>query len=98
MISLRKLARGESCYIRLPGVCNGNPETTVLAHLRIIGVSGMGQKSPDILACPSCSGCHDAVDRRARMDLDRDYVRLAHMEGVARWQAELVKRGVLKWA
>ena len=29
---LTKAARGRECQVRIPGVCNGNPETTVLAH------------------------------------------------------------------
>lgn len=94
-VDLRKLARGRECTVRLVGICNRNPETTVLAHFRLAGVSGMGIKSPDLLAAFACSSCHDAIDRRAHMDLDRDYVRLAHLEGVVRTQAELLKLGVI---
>lgn len=32
---LTKAARGRECQVRIPGVCNGNPETTVLAHYRL---------------------------------------------------------------
>lgn len=96
MTDLRKLARGRECTVRLVGICNRNPETTVLAHFRLVGVSGMGMKSPDLLAAFACSACHDAIDRRAHTDLDRDYVRLAHLEGVVRTQAELLKLGVIK--
>ena len=31
-MNLRKLAKGRDCQVRLPGICNGNPETVVLAH------------------------------------------------------------------
>lgn len=96
MTDLRKLARGQPCMVRLPGVCNHDSATTVLAHFRLVGVSGIGMKSPDLLAAFACSACHDAIDRRAHTDLDRDYVRLAHLEGVVRTQAELLKRGVIK--
>lgn len=96
MTDLRKLARGRECMVRLPDVCNGNPETTVLAHFRMAGISGMGIKSPDVFAAFACSACHDAIDRRSHMDLDREYVRLAHLEGVVRTQAELLKMGVLQ--
>lgn len=64
MSAARKSARGEECRLRLPGVCNRNPETTVLAHLRMFGWAGMGQKPPDFLAVYACSACHDALDRR----------------------------------
>ena len=95
MTNLRALARDQLCYVRLPDICSGDRQTTVLAHVRLIGVSGMGMKAPDLLACPACSRCHDAIDRRANMDLDRDYVRLAHYEGVLRWQCKLIQEGKL---
>lgn len=96
-MNLREAARGEDCYVMLDEVCNHNPETVVLAHTRIIGVSGMGLKSPDALACPACSCCHDAIDRRRYMHLDRDFVQLAHLRGVLRWQAKLIRNNKLKW-
>lgn len=94
-MNLRKAAQGKPCMIRLPDVCNHNPETTVLAHIRLAGISGMGLKVPDLIGSWACSACHDAVDRRAHMDLERDYVRLAHFEGMARTIAELYKMEVL---
>lgn len=95
MSALTDLCRDQPCYIRLPGICNGNPETSVPAHLRLIGVSGMGLKAPDIFVCPGCSDCHDAVDRRRFKDLDIDYVQLAHYQGVVRWQYELWERELI---
>lgn len=97
MADLRKLARGRDCTVRLPGICNGNPETTVLAHVRLNGVSGLGFKGPDVLGAWVCSSCHDAIDRRAHLDLDRDYVQLAHLQGVMRTQAALIREDVLRW-
>ena len=77
--------------IRLEGICNHNPETTVLAHIRMPGISGMGIKADDLLGAWACSSCHDAVDRRSNTDFDRDYVRLAHLEGMVRTIAQLRK-------
>jgi hypothetical protein len=94
---LRKLARGRECQIRLENICSGDPTTVVLAHLRMPGLSGMGIKSPDLLAAYACSSCHDACDRRSHMELAHVYVRLAFFEGMARTQALLIKEGVLKW-
>jgi hypothetical protein len=94
-MNLRKEAKGRGCMVRIPGVCNHISETVVLAHLRIAGVSGMGLKSPDILGAWACSACHDAVDRRNHQDLERDYVRLMHLEGMARTIAQLEKEGLL---
>lgn len=90
-MNLRNAARSRPCMIRLEGICNHNPETTVLAHIRLPGVSGMGLKADDLLGAWACSSCHDAVDRRSNTDLDRDYVRLAHLEGMVRTIAQLRK-------
>ena len=83
--------------IRLEGICNGNAESTVLAHFRQAGVSGFGFKSPDLCAAWACSDCHDAVDRRRFVDLDREFVQLAHLQGVIRTQAMLIERKIVKW-
>lgn len=50
--------------VRIPGVCSGNPETTVLAHIRRGNVAGMGQKPPDVCGVWACSVCHDVIDQR----------------------------------
>ena len=97
MADLRKLARDRPCMVRLPGICNRNPETTVLAHYRLSGMSGIGMKSPDVIGSWCCSDCHDAVDRRSNTQLDRDFVRLAHAEGVMRTINQLVEEGHIKW-
>jgi hypothetical protein len=81
--------------VRLPGICNHNSATTVLAHIRLSGVSGIGLKADDLLGAWACSACHDAIDRRFRTDLDRDYVRLAHLEGMVRTIAQLRKEGLI---
>ncbi len=41
MSKLRKSVRGWDCTVRINGVCNFNPDTTVLAHLN---GAGMGMK------------------------------------------------------
>ena len=94
MTNLREQARGECCEIR-SSVCNYNPETTVLAHYRLIGISGIGLKSPDLIAAHACSDCHDLVDgRRHVVGLQRADVQLLHLQGVVRTQAKLIKRGL----
>ena len=88
-MNLRKQAKGRGCTVRLPGVFNHNSETVVRAHIRMPNISGMGLKADDLLGAWACSACHDAIDRRAHTDLDRDYVRLAHLEGMVRTIAQL---------
>jgi hypothetical protein len=95
-VDLRKEARGRECQVRLPYVCNGNPETTVLAHFRLIGMSGMGMKPPDLFGSWCCSAFHDVVDRRKFVaELDPGFIRLAHALGVFRTQAILLEEGKL---
>lgn len=94
-MKLRKEARGRDCMVRLIGICNHNPETTVLAHIRMPGISGMGMKADDLLGAWACSSCHDAIDRRSHKDLDRDYVRLAHLEGMVRTITVLRNEGIV---
>ena len=99
MTDLRKLAKGKPCMVRFPGICNFNPETTVLAHVRMGGLSGMGIKAEDLFGSWACSACHDYVDGRTHiMTHDRDARRLALLEGVLRTQSELVRLGHLSEA
>lgn len=97
MTDLTKLAKGMQCFIRIPGHCNFNPETTVWCHARLIGVSGFGLKAPDVLGAFGCSACHDVVDGRTKTDLTPDQRRLLLLEGMARSQAWLVKEEILTW-
>ena len=61
MSALRKSARGKTCQVRLHSICNHNPETTVLAHLRLPGTCGTGTKPHDLIGVRACSSCHDAI-------------------------------------
>jgi hypothetical protein len=91
---LTKAARGRDCQIRVPGVCNGNPETTVLAHFRLTGTrSGMGIKPNDLQAAWACSACHDAVDARSETEFSHDELRRMHLEGIIRTLDILVAEG-----
>lgn len=97
-MDLTKYARGKDCTIRIPGICNGNSETSVWCHLRMIGISGGSLKSPDVLGAIGCSACHDVVDNRAASyaftyEQRRHYL----LEGMARTQYRLIQEGILTW-
>jgi hypothetical protein len=93
---LRKAAKDRGCTVRIPSVCNFNSATTVLAHIRLTGVSGMGMKSPDLLGAWACSACHDEIDGRTRKSgMTRDELRLAHYDGMARTIVQLEKEGLI---
>lgn len=79
--------------VRIPGVCNGNPETTVLAHLN---GGGMGMKKPDLLGAWCCSSCHDMIDGRTQPKCWSPFdIKLMHYEGVFRTIEALIKEGVV---
>lgn len=94
---LRDLARGQQCQVRIPGICNWNNETTVLAHAPIKGLHGMGMKCPDLIGTWCCSQCHEVIDGRRRTEFTREQIANYKFEGVIRTQAELIKMGVVKW-
>lgn len=76
--------------VRIPGVCNFNPETTVLAHYRLAGYCGGSMKPDDDMGAWACSACHDVIDARVRLPAEwsRDAIDLMHAEGVMRtWMA-----------
>ena len=91
-MNLRNEARGRECQVRYPGICNGDSATVVLAHLRLAGITGAGQKAPDFLGAWCCSECHAYADSRYN---DRD--RRAFYEGIFRTQNQLVQEGKIKW-
>lgn len=84
--NLRDQARGRVCTIRIPGICNHDPETSVLAHYRLAGTCGTGCKPDDMQGAIGCNCCHDAIDGRIKTSYSRDELRLMHAEGVFRTQ------------
>lgn len=70
---IRNSAKGRDCTLRLIGVCNFNPETTVLAH---IGYDrGIATKCSDNMAVYACSSCHEAIDSKGRAAFAADKLR-----------------------
>jgi Protein of unknown function (DUF1364) len=90
MTNLRNEAQGEDCEIRTE-ICNGDPETVVLCHLRMTGISGMSFKASDLLGAHGCSACHEWCDTHGEEG------RAALLVGMARTQAKLIERGIVKW-
>ena len=95
-MKLRAEARGRDCLVRIPGVCNRDASTTVLAHFRLAGTCGAGIKPHDLAGAWCCSACHDEIDGRTHFTgWARDVLRLHHAEGVFRTIAALAAKGVL---
>ncbi len=93
MSKIRKSAWGQQCQVRIPGICNFNPETTIHAHL---GGAGMGRKHSDIFGARCCSSCHDAADGRVNTEYTYDELALMFLEGVIRTQQQLLDEGLIK--
>lgn len=89
---LTKAARGQMCQIRIPGVCNHDPETTVLAHLPGGGMAG---KTEDIFGAHACYACHREVDRETRMVSKEDAERW-HLDGMVRTIQYLLDTGQIE--
>ena len=67
MSKIRESAQGEQCTIRLPGICNYNPDTTVWAHSnRSSDGKGMGLKAKDKNGAYACYNCHSVYDRQTK--------------------------------
>ena len=85
MTKIQRFARNQSCTLRIPGVCCGDPEKVVLAHAH---GAGMGIKTNDKLGCHACHPCHDWLDRVATAE---EYERAfwpAHLETLKRVDRE----------
>lgn len=95
-MNLRAAAQGKPCMIR-SHVCNHDAETTVLAHVRMVGISGMGMKAPDLLGSWACSMCHTLCDGQMKTALTREERELLLLRGVMRTQAELIERELVTW-
>ena len=88
---LRQVARGQHCLIRIPGVCNGDPGTTVLCHLPGGGMAG---KRSDLAAAGGCSDCHRVVDGE-KSEFSRDTIARWLLEAVLRTQERLFEMGFI---
>jgi hypothetical protein len=78
-------------------VCIGGVESTVLCHIRMSGISGIGMKAPDLLAAYGCRACHSAVDGQTKTDYTAEQRRLMLLEGTMRTQAWLVDNDFVHW-
>lgn len=88
-------AKGEDCTLRIAGVCNFNPETTVFAHMN---GGGMGTKHNDIHGCYACSDCHDWLDGGWIMSnlMDGAEVECEFLRAMIETQNKLIEKGLVK--
>jgi len=90
---ITKSSRNQDCQVRIPGICNFNPETTIPAHLN---GAGMGTKHNDIFIAYCCSNCHSVIDGHVKSQYTKEELNLMHYEGVFRTQQILLDEGLIK--
>lgn len=94
MTKIRKSARGQFCQGRIPGYCNGNHETVVLAHRN---GGGMALKHADWQGAYLCSGCHAFVDGGwTRSNYTKAEMLVMFYEAIFRTQAILLKNNLIE--
>ena len=81
-------AKGQSCTLRIAGVCNYNNETVVACHLP--GNKGTGTKNHDIFCVHACSLCHLALDRGNVSNKDK-------LRALQETQLRLVEMGLISY-
>ncbi|MFM0608708.1 DUF1364 family protein [Paraburkholderia sediminicola] len=99
MSKITDSARGESCALRLPGVCNRDPETTVWAHWNDLpGGKAKGKKLArfDHMGAYACYACHMVLDGQAKRPdgLALDFVKTAMARAVEESADKLKEKGL----
>ncbi len=87
-------AKGQSCKLRIPGVCTGNTETTVAAHIRD-GHSGRSIKASDLSVVDACAGCHARFDGQADWPLSTEDWLFYALRGLQETLESRVEQGLL---
>ncbi len=91
-------ARGEQCTLRIGGVCNFDPSTTVFAHMN---GAGWATKHHDIHGCYACSNCHDWFDQRLKIKGSGAGISIVNREhemlrAMIETQRILIEKGLIK--
>jgi len=98
MTPIRASARNQDCTLRIPGVCNQSPETTVWCHSNeSVDGKGAGLKARDAEGCYGCAACHAYYDGGyANLGIDRETVRAQFNTARVRSRSILEIKGLLK--
>ena len=85
---LLDLAQGMPCLLRVPGICNRDPGTTVAAHSNwACHGKGMARKASDAYSCWSCGACHSWLDQGPAPKATKQMAFMrAHADQVLLWR------------
>lgn len=87
-------SRGQPCTLQITGVCNGDVETTVAAHIRD-ETFGKGQKADDISIADACAACHRVFDGHGHAPLTPEEWLFYALRGLQRTLRNRVERGIV---
>lgn len=59
-------SKGEPCKLAIPGVCTGDVDTVIPAHIRDRH-TGRSVKASDLSVADACFACHEVFDLRAKL-------------------------------
>lgn len=88
---MRAAAKGKTCKLAIPGICDNDPAKVVGCHMRLFGFGGMGVKPDDLFIIDACASCHAVLDSRgkwASAGLGWDAVLRAFMQTLSSRRAE----------
>lgn len=91
---LRRSAQGQPCTLRLPGICEGDSATTVLAHPPVAN-GGMSIKGSDLDGAFACARCHDVLDKRQSSRLSLGEIYECWIRGAQETRAIWVQQGLV---
>lgn len=85
---LLALAQGMPCLLRVPGICNRDPATTVAAHSNwACHGKGMARKASDAFSCWACGSCHAWLDQGSAPKAAKQMIFMrAHADQVLLWR------------
>lgn len=93
---IQAAARGEMCTIRIPGICNHDPATTVLCHVRRKWNCGVALKPADTHAFFGCSACHAVHDGQRISNFSRQDLTNMALDAVLRTHDRLAEKGLIE--
>ena len=97
--AVRKAARGQSCTLRLPGVCRNRVDTVVWCHSPYPeDGKAAGHKGHDMLGCMGCFECHDVLDGRSQCNwISKEDLRDRFHQAMKRSWIRFWQMGVKLW-
>lgn len=87
-------SRGQPCTLQITGVCTGDVETTVAAHVRD-ETTGGAQKADDISCADACWACHRVFDGHGHAPLTAEEWLFYALRGLQRTLRNRVLRGIV---